>query len=184
MLAVYLLVAGLTAVGVLLDAWTKQFGLLRFFFRSLDTTAVDLRLLQTMTYLTAGTVLGAVVISFRGLHDHGVIRGDFRPSFAGSYLLGPWASAFLGIAMYGLIRGGLFLFSGTANGGEGAEATDFTYLGLGFLIGFAWNRVLAKLDSLAAEMFRAGSDARPAAAGSPKGPAAIQSADAQARPEP
>ena len=115
-LGLYLLVAGLAAVGLLVDAWTKQFAVLRFFFRSVDPTVIDVRLLQTMTYMTAGTILGAVVISFRGLHEHGVLRADFRPSFAGSYLLGPSASAFLGIAMYGLIRGGLvFLLGGSGN---------------------------------------------------------------------
>jgi hypothetical protein len=156
---VYLLVAGLAAVAMLLDAWTKQFTVLRVFFPLLDG-GVDIRTLQTVTYLTAGTFLGAVVISFRGLHEHAVLRGDFRPTFMGSYLLGPWASGFLGIAMYGLIRGGLFLLGGGVTT-DGGEVTDFSYLGIGFLIGFAWNRVLVKLDSLAAEMFRAGRDRAP-----------------------
>jgi hypothetical protein len=153
-LSIYLLFTGIVAIWLLLDTWANQFTLLAKLFPQAKLENLDLGLYRTLAYTVAGTIIGGVVISFRGLQEHAALRHDFQVSFVGSYIIGPWAAALLGIAMYGLIRSGLFILGGVGNIEGTSPVTNLGYLGIGFLIGFAWNQVLEKLDSLAHELFR------------------------------
>jgi hypothetical protein len=160
LLGIYTLISGLLAVYLLFDTWTGAFVVFRRFF-DVPIEQERLSLLKTLSYAITGSILGAVIISLRGLHKHAVIGNNFKPSYGGSYLLGPWAAGLLAIAVYGLVRGGLFIFGGSPELKDLNEATAFGYLGLGFFIGFAWDKVLEKLDSMAKEFLQSADSASP-----------------------
>jgi len=132
-LGVYLLFCGVAALYFVIDTWSNQFFVLRYFFPALDVENIDTSFLKTFLYTIAGSVIGAVIISFQGLHEHGAVRGSFKASYVGSYLIGPWAASLLGLAVYGLIRSELFIFGGVSEIDDPNEATQFGYLGIGFL---------------------------------------------------
>lgn len=152
-IAFYLLVCGSISIYFVLDVWSDQFLLLSKCFPDLNINSLDIATLKTISYTTAGSILGAVIISLRGLHIYGVIQRNFEMSYSGSYFIGPWASGLLGISVYALVRGGLLVFGGDSEIESLTQATQFGYFGLGFLIGFAWDKVLQKIDSIAAQLF-------------------------------
>jgi hypothetical protein len=114
------------------------------------TLRTDLRLA-----LLAGTgaILGGCLLCFLGLFRHVVLVPEFNARFFGSYLIGPWAVFFLGLTAYVLVRAGLLAFGGVQDVSEITSANELSYLALGLLVGFAWNRVLMKLAALAEELF-------------------------------
>ncbi|MGB7926055.1 MAG: hypothetical protein WCF57_22640 [Pyrinomonadaceae bacterium] len=152
-LALYLLVCGVLAIYFVADVWSEQFLFLRALFRGVDFRQTDLGTVKTVAYTTAGSLIGAVIISLKGLHTHYVVKQEFRMPYCGSYFIGPWAAGLLGIAVYVLIRGGLLVLGGKADLEAPTEATQFGYLGMGFLVGFAWDKVLVKLNLVAVQLF-------------------------------
>jgi hypothetical protein len=162
-LGVYLLLCGMAALYFVIDTWSNQFSVFQYIFPRTEIEDLDTGLLKTLLCTIAGSVIGAVIISFQGLHEHGAVRGTFEASYIGSYLIGPWAAALLGVAVYGLIRSGLFILGGVSEIDSPNEATQFGYLGIGTLIGFAWNKVLLKLSGVADEILgtRGGSSPQP-----------------------
>ncbi len=152
-LAFYLLACGMMCVYFLVDVWSQQFFVIRILFPGINFKTVDLATIKTISYTIVGSVIGAVIISLKGLHVHGVVHQEFKNSYSGSYVIGPWAAGLLAIAVYGLMRGGLLIFGGASEIENPTQATEFSYLGLGFLIGFAWDKVLVKLNTLAVQIF-------------------------------
>jgi hypothetical protein len=148
-LGLYLIVCGLLAAYALIDAWSSSFRLWMWIFPNLDLTSDSHGFLKTFSYMVAGSVIGAVIRSFQGLHQYGAVQGTFRASYTVSYLVGPWTAALLGVAVYGLVRGGVLVFGGAEEIERPNEATQLGYLGLGTIVGFAWDKVLVKLSSLA-----------------------------------
>ncbi len=157
---VYLLLCGAAALYLIIDVWSERFLLLEASFPGLKEQIrggdLDKGFLKTLTYTIAGSMIGAVIISFQGLHRHGAVERDFRASYVGSYLIGPWAASLLGVVVYGLVRGGLFLFGGSSDLDGPSQATQFGYLGLGALTGFAWEKVLRKMGELADQVLGIG----------------------------
>jgi hypothetical protein len=151
-LGIYLLVCSALALYLLVDVWGDRLSILRFLFPGITFDAGRLATVKPVTYMVVGAVLGGVILSFQGLHIHAAQLRNFRPSFSGSYLIGPWAAGLLGIAVYALVRGGVLVFGGTSSAPT-STASRFAYLGLGFLTGFAWNKLLAKLNSVAVQLF-------------------------------
>jgi MFS family permease len=151
-LGIYQIVCGVIAIYVLTDSWLEQFYVLRIVFPVMDDATVDVGLLKTLTYTVTGSMLGAIVCSLRGLHIYGAVRGVFRTSYVSSYVLGPWFAGFLGVGVYGLLRAGIFVFAGVSEIKDPNAATQFGYVGLGFLAGFGWLQVLEKIDSMIREL--------------------------------
>ena len=108
-----------------------------------------------------GASLGACLLGFLGLFQHAVLAPEFNARFFGSYVIGPWAAIFLGLSSYVLVRAGLLAFGGIDDVTRLSSTNRLSYLALGILVGFAWNRVLSKLSDIAAQMFSSGSQ-RPA----------------------
>jgi hypothetical protein len=153
LLGAYLLLCGAMGIFLLVDVWGERLWVYGHIFYGVEFTEERTEALKLPTYTVIGSLLGATILSFRGLHIHGAERRDFQASFSGSYIIGPWAAALLGLAGYALIRGGLLVFGGTANTGQTSPASHYAYLGFGFLTGFAWNKVLSKLDAISANFF-------------------------------
>jgi hypothetical protein len=151
-LAIYLLMVGLFATYIFFDTLTHNFYFLGAIFANI-TTALDKSTLITLSFMISGSILGAAILSLKGLHKYAAVQGEFITSYTGSYIIGPWAAALLGLVMYGIIRGGLFVFGGLGSIDSPNEATELGYFGVGFLVGFAWDKTLDKLDSLAGELF-------------------------------
>lgn len=170
-LGVYLVLCGLVALYAMGDLWAGRFTLPRLLFPGIDLKAHDLAAIQSFGYTALGAVIGAAILSLYGLHQHAAMKADFRSSYLGSYVVGPWASAFLGVAAYALVRGGLLVFGGSGEVDGATPSTQLAYLALGILTGFAFDRVLAKMNDLAEQVFAraaprpASSQANPAAPG-------------------
>jgi hypothetical protein len=132
--------------------WTKSFGVFERAFPGIDFAASDPLAVQTFAYTAGGAVLGAIILSFRGLHKYAVVLREFHVAYSGSYLLGPWAAGLLGVTTYAMLRGGLLVFAG----GEQSALSDssvYAYLALGIVTGFSWERMLARIDDLAKQIF-------------------------------
>jgi hypothetical protein len=113
-------------------------------------TLSDVRIaLQTML----GASLGACLLSFLGLFQYAVTSATFVPRFLGSYLIGPVAVVFLGLAVFILARAGLFVFGNVSDTTKITTSNELSFLGLGILIGFSWNHVLAKIAEIGAQVF-------------------------------
>jgi hypothetical protein len=151
-LAVYLVVCGFLGLALMLDTWSEKLRLLSWLITPAEF-GQQKAFVKTFLYTIEGSLIGAVIVSLKGLHEYGAVKGVFRMSFAGSYLVGPWASILLGAVVYALIRGGLLVFGGVTDIENASEATQFGYLGFGALIGFAWNKVLVKLNAVAEQIF-------------------------------
>jgi len=150
-LGIYLLMCGGLTLQLLAHVWSGSLALVQTLFPGALLEEAHLPEIQPFTYAACGAVLGAIMLCFRGLHKHAVVQGTFRSSFSGSYLLGPWAAGLIGIAMYAMLRGGLLAFGGeqAAPDAGGAHA----YLALGIMTGFSWERMLARIDDGARQMF-------------------------------
>lgn len=155
LVGVYLLVCALVAVVLIIDAWSGEFRIYEALLPWLEIPAGDASDVALLTYTCAGGVLGGVMVSFQGLHVYGAVRRTFKMSFVGSYLIGPWVAAFIGLAAHALVRGGLLAFGGPGDvSASGAPtSTSYAYLALGVMTGYAWNLVLEKLGALAGELF-------------------------------
>jgi hypothetical protein len=149
----YLLICSALTVYSLVDFWLAQFWLLGLLFPGVEFAPKQHLAMQTFAYATGGAVLGAIILCFRHLHKH-VRHGTFRACYVGFYLFGPWSAALLGITSYMLARGGLLVFAG---GNEQAvplsETSVYAYFALGILTGFGHERMLAKVNSLAKQIF-------------------------------
>jgi hypothetical protein len=153
LLGIYLFVTGFWAIYLFFDVWLGNYEIISCLHpKSISNSRITT--ISTLLLTISGSILGAVIRSFRGLHVYGAIRGEFKISYSGSYLIGPWAAALLGFALYGLIRGGLFVFGGLGSLENPGVATEFGYFGIGFLLGFAWDTTLEKLTSLSSELIK------------------------------
>jgi hypothetical protein len=148
-LGVYLLGCGAASAYIVIDSWSGSFLVWEWLFPALDPQNLDQGFLKTFSYTVAGSIIGAVMISFKGLHEYGAVQGSFVLRYTPSYLVGPWIASLMGIAVYGLVRGGVFIFAGAGEIESPNEATQLGYLGLGVVVGFAWDKVLTKLESAA-----------------------------------
>jgi hypothetical protein len=167
-LGVYLLLCGAAAIYLLLDLWTLRFSVLRLLAEGYEIADAQVLGVKTGAYTVVGSIIGAVLRSLQGLHQHGAVHRTFQTSYAGSYLLGPWAAALLGLAAYALVRGGLFVFGGLGQVEEPTEATYLAYLGLGVLTGYAWNKVLVKVGDIAEQLFGSSKPPAPPQPGGPR----------------
>lgn len=151
-LGCYLLAAAAVALWLLVDVWSRNFVAYRWLLGTEGLTRGQVDVVTPLSYCVVGGVLGAVILSFQGLHEYAAVRGTFRASYSGSYLVGPWVAAIIALAAYALVRGGLLIFGGqSAPGAPGAS--NYAYLALGILTGYAWNKVLRKLGDVANQLF-------------------------------
>lgn len=150
-LGVYLLICSGLTLQLLAHVWSGSLDLLQVLFFGLALDESHLSALQPFSYAACGAVLGAIILSFRGLHKHAVVQRSFRSSYSGSYLIGPWAAGLLGVTTYVMLRGGLLVFGGEQ--GTADETAAHAYLALGILTGFSWERMLARIDDAARQLF-------------------------------
>lgn len=150
-LALYLMSCGLFATYLFFDTLTNNFNFLGSIFPDI-VLKLENSTLVTISFMFTGSLYGAIILSLKGLHKYAAMKRKFETSYIGSYIIGPWAAAFFGIVMYGIIRGGLFIFGGIGSIDTISEATEFGYFGIGFIVGFAWDKTLDKLDALANEI--------------------------------
>ena len=126
-LSIYLMSCGLFASYLFFDTLTNNFNFLCLIFPNIASKS-ESSILVTISFMFTGSLFGAIILSFKGLHKYAATKKNFESSYIGSYLIGPWAAAFLGIVMYGIIRGGLFIFGGMDTINSGNEATEFSFL--------------------------------------------------------
>lgn len=111
---------------------------------------------RLMIAITAGSTLGAVLHSLVGLHLHAVVLRNFAPRFTGSYLIGPFAAALLGIALFALLQGGLLLLGGSAATSPSENEVRrlvLFYVAVGVLTGLAFDSVVLRFDGVARQIF-------------------------------
>lgn len=150
-LGLYLLGCGAATLYFMIYIWAGSLVLLEAALPGIAFQPDHLKDVQSFVYTTCGAVLGALILSLHGLHKYAVVLGRFRIRFSGSYLLGPWAAGLIGIATYAMLRGGLLVF-GTDDGQPGGSSC-FAFLALGIMTGFAWERMLARIDDAARQVF-------------------------------
>ncbi|MEL6567119.1 MAG: hypothetical protein AAFQ22_01795 [Pseudomonadota bacterium] len=107
-------------------------------------------LIAQATFTSFGAVIGATLISLKGLHRYVSEKGDLRPSYIGSYVIGPWGAGVLGFSVFALVQGGLLAFSTSDSAADQREAA---YLALGILAGFGWRSVGAKIEEVIETLF-------------------------------
>lgn len=158
-LGIYLVFCGAFTLWFMAHVWCGSYELFRPLFPHLDPDQLKPEHagdVLTFVNTIGGAVLGAVILCLQGLHKHAVVLRNFRGRFGGSYLLGPWASGLLGVATYAMLRGGLLVF-GTDSGASGGAAIDngssYAFLAIGIMTGFAWERMLARIDDAARQLF-------------------------------
>jgi hypothetical protein len=155
-LGLYLVFCGAFTLWFMAHVWCGSLELFKPLFPHLDFKPENLEPQHFQDILTfvntiGGAVLGAVILCLQGLHKHAVVLRNFRGRFGGSYLLGPWASGLLGVATYAMLRGGLLVF-GTDEVGENGVAC-YAFLSAGIMTGFAWERMLARIDDASRQLF-------------------------------
>lgn len=153
LLAVYLLMCGNVAIALGLEAYSGSYRFVGMLISPSVLMPPVNPTVPTLLYSVSGAIIGAVLLSLRGLYRHGAVLNDFKRSYAGAYLIGPWAAGLLGLAVYVLARAGMLTFGGTSDLKNLTEAGELSYLGVGILVGFAWEKVLNKLDAVADQVF-------------------------------
>jgi hypothetical protein len=151
-LPVYLLICSALTVHVLIEFWLADFWLLYMLFPGVNLAAKQYPAVQTLADATGGAVLGAVILCFRHLYKHTSQR-SFSRRYVGFYLYGPWSAALLGITSYMLARGGLLVFAGGNEQAALGETSAYAYFALGILTGFGHERMLARVNALAKQIF-------------------------------
>jgi hypothetical protein len=151
-LPLYMLICSALTIYGLVDFWLARFGLLQLLFPGVELVERQYPAMQTFAYAAGGAVLGAVALCFRHLYKHASER-TFSARYVGFYLFGPWSAALLGITSYMLARGGLLVFAGGNEQAALSETSAYAYFALGILTGFGHERMLARLNSLARQIF-------------------------------
>jgi hypothetical protein len=153
LLGFYLVVVATVALVGIYDIRANDFALaksLKFTVPTAPETLADVRI-ALLTML--GASLGACLLSFLGLFQHAVLTANFNHRFFGSYLVGPIAVVFLGLAVFILARAGLFVFGNVGDTTKITPNNELSFLGLGILVGFSWNHVLTRIAELGAQIF-------------------------------
>jgi hypothetical protein len=161
----YLLICSALTIYALVDFWLARFGLVRLLFPGVEFIDKQYPAMQTFAYASGGAVLGAIILCFRHLYKHASHR-TFRACYVGFYLFGPWSAALLGITSYMLARGGLLIFAGGNEQAALGETSAYAYFALGILTGFGHERMLARVNAMARQIFgerAASAAARPSA---------------------
>lgn len=150
-LAIYNVVLGSAIVILVVSMLSGGFSSLIF----ADSASLQERVAGFMVFMACGAALGSILHSLYALFLHGLVLSDFQPRFYGSYILGPFAAALLGVGLFVIFQGGLLVISeGTPTGSGLVRATMF-YAGLGVLTGFAYDAVLVRIDGVARQIFGA-----------------------------
>lgn len=154
MLGIYCVMVGLCTLYLIYVLLTGE--IFEQLLQSEDATKNSLELLLISAFITMlGGVLGSVLHNLIGLHVHAVIKADFIPRFAGSYLLGPFGAAFLALAMFCVIQGGLLALSGDISQPDNLVRSSLFYMAIGIITGFAFDTVIIRIDSVAKQLFGA-----------------------------
>jgi hypothetical protein len=151
LLGLYLLLCSALTLYAMVSVWSGSLDLLHWLFPGVHLDGAELYAIQTFTYTAFGAVLGAIILCFRNLHQYAVVLRGFSPAHAGSYLIGPWAAGLLGVTVYAMLRGGLLVFG--AEQSDGGETSCYAFLALGIMTGFSWERMLARIDDAARQVF-------------------------------
>jgi hypothetical protein len=165
LLSVYLLSCGVFTLWFMAYVWCGSYELFRPLFPHLDPDQLKPEHagdVLTFVNTLGGAVLGALILCFRNMYKYAVVLNSFRIRFSGSYLIGPWAAALIGIAAYAMVRGGLLVIG--ADAGEAEGPSSYAFLSIGIITGFAWDRMLVRIDNTARQIF--GSRKQAAAAAS------------------
>jgi hypothetical protein len=152
-LGIYLIVVAFLSGLLLIDVWSTRFAFFKLLLGVGQLTASQARVVTPLTYTVVGAVFGAVILSFQGLHLYAAVKRTFATSYGGSYLIGPWVSALIGLAAYALVKGGLLVFSSGEASSNPTSSSNWAFLALGILTGFSWLKVLQKLQSLSDQFF-------------------------------
>jgi len=112
-------------------------------------------MLITLSFTMLGGMMGAVLHGLVGLHIHAVIKGEFNRRFIGSYILGPFGAAFLSLAIFCIIQGGLMALGGEVSAPDEILRASLFYIAVGVLCGFAFDTVILRIDGIAKQMFGA-----------------------------
>lgn len=116
------------------------------------------RVVSFLFALTGGG-LGAIILSILFFYQHASSLNDFRTTHAWGYLLSPWVGAALGCVIFALVQGGLLIFA-AASTPRDADVANLGYFGLGFLVGFGWERVANKLREMVDNVFAGPKDGK------------------------
>ncbi len=114
--------------------------------------------LQTLRFvaLTAnGAIIGAVIHCLFGLHMHVAVLANFEPRFSGSYILGPWVAAMIGVVLFLIVHTGLFALGTDPVSTSNTLRASLFYSAVGALTGLAWDSVILRFDAVAGQIFGA-----------------------------
>jgi hypothetical protein len=152
-LGAYLLTCSWFVLYLLTDIWSGSLVKLAWILPGINLSDGHLQAVQCFSQTAGGAVLGAIILCFRMLHKHAVVLKDFDARYAGSYMIGPWAAGLLGITVFTMLKSGQ-----TFLGDFGAQESlsCYFYLLLGIVTGFSWERVLARIDGAAKQIFGSG----------------------------
>lgn len=116
---------------------------------------VEVLLVRHIGFISLGAAIGAVLHSLFGLWVHAAVLNDFRSTFAGSYLLGPFGAALLGFGTFLVLQAGLLALGGDASAGDDPLQASLFYGAIGVLVGLGFDAVLMRIDGVTRQLFGA-----------------------------
>jgi len=147
--AVYLLAVLLFLGWQLLDIWIGQYTLLGAYP---NKGSLGSPIFKLLAYTAIGGGLGGVVNGLRSLISWHSERQSFGVRFIWKYLSLPPLGATLAVMVYGLMRGGIAVFSGGFTG-DANTVSSLTALALGSLAGYGSHQVFIWLDQQVNKLF-------------------------------
>lgn len=113
-------------------------------------------LFSNAAYSMLGALLGCGVYDMISFHKYVAVMKRFEKEHIWGYFFAPFLSLSLGLIVYGLLKTGLLVFTGSVTN-DNLDTARLGYLTIGFLAGFGWYKLIQKIKKLIDELFGSGS---------------------------
>lgn len=149
-LVAWMLAYGTGALALLINGWLHDYNWLRFILQTDETIP---KALANLFHVVIGGIIGAAVGGMVNFHKYESMEGDFQLRHVWGYIIAPWVSAFVAIAIYALIRAGLFVFGAEFDADKTTDLSILSFFAIGFISGFAWFEAVNRIQDIARKIF-------------------------------
>jgi hypothetical protein len=103
-------------------------------------------------YSVLGALIGCGLFDIISFHKYVAVMKNFEKEHVWGYFFAPWMAAALGVVIYGLLKTGLLVFTGSVTN-DNVDTARLGYLTIGFLSGFGWFKLIGKIKKIIDELF-------------------------------